>query len=157
MDQGRKQEWEFLEHLQHEAVLPCLRAFLVPSPASSRQVVCMVTPLCASDLCEAIQTKWVNTDFAGVVTPAQRLTLAAQLCSGLAYLHMSRVAHRDIKPGNVLVQGRKLLIADLGLSKEIDPRVASAHHTQTGTLVYSVRSPCRAGPAPAHALWRAGA
>ena len=135
----RQQEWDFLLALCHPAVLPCLRAFEVPSPAHTRRVVCMITPLCDTDLGAAIEVRWANTAFRGVVSASERLGLAAQLCEGLMYLHAHRVAHRDIKPGNVLIAGRAALIADLGLSKDIDPRVASAHHTAAGTAAYMVR------------------
>ena len=135
----RVQEWQFLLALRHDAVLPCKHAFEVPSPATTRRAFCMVTPLCDANLCDAIKAKWAGTAFADGFIPAQRVALAVQLCSGLAYLHASHVAHRDIKPQKVLLQGRKLLIADLGLSKELDPSVASARHTRVGTFAYSVR------------------
>jgi serine/threonine protein kinase len=127
----RQQEWDFLLALCHPAVLPCLRAFEVPSPAHTRRVVCMITPLCDTDLGAAIEACWANTAFRGVISASERLALAAQLCDWL--MHERHVAHRDIKPGNVLVARRAVL------SKDIDPRVASAHHTAAGTVAYAVR------------------
>jgi serine/threonine protein kinase len=137
---GRPQEWSFLLALRHPAVLPCFCAFQAPSPAHTRQVVCMITPLCDADLGAAIAARWANTAFSNGISASERLDLATQLCAGLAYLHERHVAHRDIKPGNILLSGRSVQIADLGLSKEVDPRVASAHHTAAGTEVYAVRS-----------------
>ncbi len=136
---GRLQEWEFLLGLRHPAVLPCVHAFEAPSPANAFCVVCMITPQGDCDLGAAIEARWSNTAFDGHVSVPERLQLAAQLCAGLAYLHEHRVAHRDIKPGNVLLAGRALLLADLGLAKEIDPVAASAHHTAIGTAEYAVR------------------
>jgi serine/threonine protein kinase len=137
---GRPAEWDFLLALRHPAVLPCLCVFQAPSPAHTRRVVCMITPLCDADLGAAIAARWANTAFSNGISASERLDLATQLCAGLAYLHERHVAHRDIKPGNILLSGRSVQIADLGLSKEVDPRVASAHHTAAGTEVYAVRS-----------------
>ena len=111
---GRSQEWHFLCGLQHDNVLPCLRVFPVPSPAHARRVMCMVSPLCDADLGAAIDSQWVNTAFREPPSEAERVSLAKQLTSGLAYLHENDVAHRDIKPGNILLKGRKPLIADFG-------------------------------------------
>lgn len=38
---------------------------------------------------------------------------------GLNYLAMLSVAHRDIKPQNILVDGRKLVITDFGSAKQL--------------------------------------
>jgi ankyrin repeat protein len=38
------------------------------------------------------------------------------LTAGLAYLHGERVRHRDIKPGNILVKGERVYLADFGIS-----------------------------------------
>ncbi len=55
--------------------------------------------------------------------------------AGLLYLHTVGIIHRDIKPGNILVGGKKknAKIADYGIS-----RVATLDATMTikGTLVY---------------------
>lgn len=42
-----------------------------------------------------------------------------QLLRGVAFIHGHRSMHRDIKPGNLLIEGGRLKIADLGLSRSI--------------------------------------
>ena len=44
-----------------------------------------------------------------------------QLIDGLEYLHDSRVIHKDIKPGNLLLSREQILkISDFGVAEETD-------------------------------------
>ena len=51
-------------------------------------------------------------------TPAQALQIISIICDALHYAHQRRVSHRDIKPGNILIdtQGH-VKIADFGIAK----------------------------------------
>lgn len=64
------------------------------------------------------------------------------LTSGLAFLHMHRIRHKDIKPANILVRDDCVLFSDFGVSKIIDPEVID---TQTegppGKLTYKYAAP----------------
>jgi serine/threonine protein kinase len=69
----------------------------------------------------------------------------AQIAAGLAALHQERVIHRDLKPGNVLIDGDRVKIADFGISalkETVDPLGETAtpdapksNLTQTGALL----------------------
>ncbi len=48
------------------------------------------------------------------------LTLVRALASALADVHAGGVAHRDLKPGNVLLERDGVLLADFGLCLELD-------------------------------------
>ncbi len=52
----------------------------------------------------------------------QRLELFLQICSALSRAHGNLVAHRDLKPINILVDGEGVLkLLDFGIAKQIEP------------------------------------
>lgn len=57
--------------------------------------------------------------------------LAGCLAEGLAAVHAVGVLHRDIKPGNVLMEGRTPILIDFGLARVAD----DVRLTQTGWLL----------------------
>ncbi len=77
------------------------------------------------------------------------LAVAAQVAAALAALHAERVVHRDVTPGNLLISGHshgrapsavlgageRLMLADLGLSKDL--AVASGLTKGAGTAGFS--------------------
>jgi predicted Ser/Thr protein kinase len=68
----------------------------------------------------------------GRLTEREALRLFIPLCEALDHLHQAGVVHRDIKPGNILVEaGGRARLVDLGLAfAEDDPSMTS----QGGTL-----------------------
>lgn len=77
----------------------------------------------------------------GQVQPAEALALVVQICEALQFAHDQGVVHRDIKPGNILVDRKgRVKIADFGLAKLLDPSAAdftlTADHHVMGTPHY---------------------
>ena len=57
----------------------------------------------------------------GGFPPDKAIEIARQLCAGLAAAHDKGVLHRDLKPGNVMIDGRgRAKITDFGLAVGVD-------------------------------------
>lgn len=74
------------------------------------------------------------------LTTREIVALAAEVCDGLDAAHWAGVIHRDLKPGNILVdRGGHPRILDFGLARSLDPNPAEAISTSRqimGTLAY---------------------
>ncbi len=67
----------------------------------------------------------------GPVTGADLVWLARGLAEGIASVHAAGVLHRDVKPSNVLMEGRAPILIDFGLARVADdPKL-----THTGWLL----------------------
>lgn len=70
----------------------------------------------------------------GRLTPERALTIAHQLCAGLAAAHAEGVLHRDLKPANILLdQDGRVRITDFGIAVTTND---TAPHAIIGTIGY---------------------
>ncbi|KRZ07089.1 Serine/threonine kinase NLK, partial [Trichinella zimbabwensis] len=107
-------EIRMLSSFKNDNVLSCLD-ILHPPNARMFVEIYVLTELMQSDLHKIIVSPQpLTTDHVKV--------FVYQILRGLLYLHSARILHRDIKPGNLLVNSNCLLkICDFGLARVWDP------------------------------------
>ncbi|MBV9309304.1 MAG: serine/threonine protein kinase, partial [Solirubrobacterales bacterium] len=95
-------------------------------------------------------------DGAGRLEPPEAASITTQVGSALDAAHSHGLVHRDVKPGNVLIEttaeGQHAYLADFGLTKDM---ASQSGLTQTGmmvgTLDYVAPEQVRGGPVDARA------
>ncbi|WNI14593.1 serine/threonine-protein kinase [Actinacidiphila sp. ITFR-21] len=75
--------------------------------------------------------EWVGGH--GPLPEASLTALAAELCEGLQAVHQAGLAHRDVKPSNVLLPGTRPLLIDFGIARAAE----DSRHTRTGGVIGS--------------------
>ncbi|WP_181768285.1 serine/threonine-protein kinase, partial [Streptomyces albidus (ex Kaewkla and Franco 2022)] len=102
----------------------------------------------------------------GSIEPREAAAVGAEVMDALAAAHAVGVMHRDVKPGNVLLEKRgqeRVVLTDFGIAAMEDPDDgASTNLTVSGELVGSLDylAPERARgepPCPASDVWALGA
>src|SRR5258708_8074594 len=72
----------------------------------------------------------------GRLSPNEITRLMLLVAETLDYIHEQRVVHRDLKPGNILLDAQGLpYLTDFGLAKEISDETRPMH-SASGTLTY---------------------
>jgi tetratricopeptide (TPR) repeat protein len=70
------------------------------------------------------ETLAARLSHAEAMPPDERMSVLRQLCDGLSAIHRAGIIHRDIKPNNVMLEGRGVEVAvcitDFGLAHERD-------------------------------------
>ncbi|MCQ8193219.1 protein kinase domain-containing protein [Streptomyces rugosispiralis] len=75
--------------------------------------------------------EWVTAH--GVLSQTALLSLAAELCGALRAVHQAGLAHRDVKPGNILLARDRPRLIDFGIARAAD----DTRHTRLGVSVGS--------------------
>jgi serine/threonine protein kinase len=66
----------------------------------------------------------------------QRLALMIQICAAVQHAHERGVIHRDLKPGNILVdESGQPKVLDFGLARVTDSDVQATRQTDVGQLL----------------------
>ncbi|GBC02281.1 hypothetical protein RclHR1_04540005 [Rhizophagus clarus] len=65
-----------------------------------------------------------------------KIQMALDITNGLKFLHSKGIIHRDLHSKNILVNDRKLLIADFGLSKKLAEATTDSESNKKGMIEY---------------------
>ena len=85
----------------------------------------------------------------------EAVKIAGGILKGLSAIHSEQVFHRDIKPENILMQGNVAKIADLGLSRFLNPNELAS--TTSGSPFYmSPEILSRTGASFSSDIWSLG-
>ena len=94
----------------------------------SRKNAAAIPPKYHLHLCFALHGKSLATHLGEDTTTLDAFDLYRQLLEGLASIHKNDLMHRDIKPGNLLVDEHgRLKIIDLGSAKDVNDRCATSY------------------------------
>ena len=73
----------------------------------------------------------------GARPPAEVVHMVKQALSGLGYAHANKVVHRDIKPGNLMLDGHKTVkVLDFGIAHLLDQTRITQSGSVLGTPAY---------------------
>ena len=71
------------------------------------------------------------------VSIEEAVDIVAQACNGLDYAHRHGVIHRDVKPGNLLINGDEVVkLADFGIAKAAEDSSITKIGSVLGTAAY---------------------
>ena len=94
----------------------------------------------------------------GPMPPRDAVEILSQACRGLDYAHRNGVVHRDVKPGNLLVNTDGVVkLADFGIAKAAEQSDITKVGSVLGTAAYLSPEQARGEPAgPASDLYALG-
>jgi eukaryotic-like serine/threonine-protein kinase len=79
------------------------------------------------------QNIWERLDKEGPFPADEVARIGGAIASALGYAHEQGVVHRDMKPGNVMLEDQRVLVADFGLARAVSE--VNDKLTTTGTMV----------------------
>lgn len=73
----------------------------------------------------------------GEITPEEALEVGIRIAGALAEAHEKGIVHRDIKPGNIMIDAKnRIKVTDFGLAKLVDSKPITQTGTTLGTMAY---------------------
>jgi len=118
-----KREISLAAHLQHPHILPVLSA------GARGDLLYYVMPyLEGESLRHRLQAE-------GRLPIEDCLTILRDVADALAFAHAAGFVHRDVKPGNILLQGGHAVLTDFGVARALEEARGGRRLTDPGTAV----------------------
>lgn len=116
--------------LNHPAIVTVFDTGVDVDPRTSGQRAYIIMELIPGKTLRALLTE-------GAVSIEEAVDIMAQAAEGLSYAHVQGVVHRDVKPGNIMVQpDGRVKVADFGIAKAIqDVGPDTDDLTQAGAIL----------------------
>lgn len=129
-----RREAEFLGRLQHPNIALVHAAGMALIVLADGSTSPVERPYFAMEYVEGAPLT-VAADRLGLDVPA-RLKLFLKVCDAVEHAHRRGVIHRDLKPGNILVDARgEPKVLDFGIARAVGPEAGATLHTTTGEVV----------------------
>ena len=135
-------EVDLLLNLRHASIVACYGQSTQPGSSGEVPQMCIITEYCKYGSLQSLMHSYRgprSLTWPPLRPPekqAEWLGWMKQIAQGMVYLHQCNVLHRDLKPGNVLIDNnKKLKICDFGLSKLADG-ATEQHTADAGTYQY---------------------